>query len=164
MSARSRTSEATPSLSTTKGRLGEVLSARSAGSRVPLALARRFFQIAHGSGRERGRGTSYPIRVRRDAYINGECRRADIDLTSLAERLVLTEQRKLAGRASVSKGLVDRRENDEDRRVRLLGFHNRTLRIFAGEAIFEERVNSWLRPEEERMGLDLTCLARYIIR
>jgi len=113
MSARSRTSEATPSLSTTKGRLVKFerqvrRSARPAGPGSALLP-----DLHHGSAESVAEALLTPSEFAVMAYINGDVGEPDIDLTSLAERIGIDRNNaSLLVERLVSKGLVDRREND----------------------------------------------------
>jgi DNA-binding MarR family transcriptional regulator len=160
MSARSRTSE-TMSLSTTKGRLVKFERPGPPVRRVPLALARRFFQICTTAAAESlAEAHLTPSEFAVMAYINGDVGEPDIDLTSLAERIGIDRNNaSLLVERLVSKGLVDRRENDEDRRVRLLRLTSRGeklhRRLYPEATAGQQRILGCLEPVERELLLDL---------
>src|SRR5262245_1806443 len=90
--------------------------------RVPLALARRFFHICTTAAAESvAEADLTPMEFAVMAYINEDVGKPDIDQSSLAERMGIDRNNtSLLVERLASKGLLERREHDEDRRVRLL--------------------------------------------
>src|ERR1700681_1645203 len=87
--------------------------------RAPIALARRFFQIFTTAMAESVKGAGLaPLEYAVLAYIKGE---PDIDQSGLAQRLgVDRNNTSLLVERLVSKALLDRRVNGDDRRARVL--------------------------------------------
>src|SRR4051812_46720603 len=126
--------------------------------RVPMALARRFFQICTTATAEALAGKDLtPLQYAVLAYLIGE---PDIDQSSLAARLgidrnttsVLVDELE-------AKGLLTRRVNGADRRARLLRLTPRGQKLhtrvhpltFAGQ----QELLSVLAPDERDILLDL---------
>ena len=129
--------------------------------RVPLALARRFFQICTTAAAESLAETDLtPLEFAVMAYINADVGEPDIDLTSLAERIGIDRNNaSLLVERLVSKGLVDRREHDEDRRVRLLRLtpHGEKLhrQLYPRASAGQQDVLASLKRPERELLLDL---------
>ncbi len=131
--------------------------------RVPLALARRFFQVCITALAEALEGEDLtPLQYGVLAYVIGE---PDIDQSGLAARLAIDQNNaSLLVDQLEAKGLIERRVNGADRRVRLLRLTSRGKRLhgrvfpktFAGQ----QRVLQVLAPDERELLLDL--LARVI--
>jgi DNA-binding MarR family transcriptional regulator len=129
--------------------------------RVPLALARRFFQICTGAAAESvGDADLTPLEFAVLAYVNERVGEPDIDQSSLAERLgVDRNNTSLLVDRLEAKGLLDRRVSGEDRRARLLRLtargeklHDRLYpKAFAGQ----QRILAVLKPAEREVLLDL---------
>jgi DNA-binding MarR family transcriptional regulator len=131
--------------------------------RVPLALARRFFQVCITALAEALEGEDLtPLQYGVMAYVIGE---PDIDQSGLAARLGIDRNNaSLVADQLEKKGLLTRRVNGADRRARLLRLtprgdrlHTRVYpRTYAGQ----QRILSVLSPDERETLLDL--LARVI--
>lgn len=129
--------------------------------RVPLALARRFFQICTSASAEAVSGADLtPLEFAVLAYVNSFDGEPDLDQSALAARLgVDRNSTSLLVGSLEKKGLVERRVSEVDRRARL-------VRLTAcGEQHFEElhpravalqqRVLAVLNPSEREVLLDL---------
>jgi DNA-binding MarR family transcriptional regulator len=129
--------------------------------RVPLALARRFFQICTTAAAESvAEADLTPMEFAVMAYINRDVGEPDIDQSSLAERMGIDRNNtSLLVERLVSKGLLERREHAVDRRVRLLRLTPRGEKLhrrlypqaFAGQ----QRILAALKPAEQELLLDL---------
>jgi DNA-binding MarR family transcriptional regulator len=129
--------------------------------RVPIALARRFFQVCTTAAAESVADAGLtPQEFAVLAYVNRLVGEPDIDQSSLAERLgVDRNNTSLLVERLESKGLLERRVNGEDRRARLVRLtprgeklHNRLYpKAFAGQ----QRILASLKPAEREMLLDL---------
>src|SRR2546430_8904285 len=88
--------------------------------RIPLALARRFFQICTGASAEAVNGADLtPLEFAVMAYVNSTDGEPDIDQSALAARLgVDRNSTSLLVGSLESKGLLERRGNGADRRAR----------------------------------------------
>ena len=129
--------------------------------RVPLALARRFFQICTAAAAASVQDADLtPLEFAVMAYINKLVGEPDIDQSSLAARLGIDRNntRLLVDRLE-SRGLLERRTNGEDRRAWLLRLtprgeklHGRLYpKAFAGQ----QRILKVLSPSERDTLLDL---------
>jgi DNA-binding MarR family transcriptional regulator len=126
--------------------------------RVPMALARRFFQICTTATAEALAGEDLtPLQYAVMAYLIGE---PDIDQSGLAARLgVDRNSTSLLVEELEAKRLLTRRVNGADRRARLLRLtprgqklHARVQpRTFAGQ----QRILSVLAPDQREILLDL---------
>jgi DNA-binding MarR family transcriptional regulator len=129
--------------------------------RVPLALARRFFQICTTAAAESvAEADLTPLEFAVMAYINEDVGERDIDLTSLAERIGIDRNNaSLVVERLVSKSLVDRREHPEDRRVRLLRLTSRGeklhRRLYPEASAGQQRILASLKLAERELLLDL---------
>ena len=135
--------------------------------RVPLALARRFFQICTAAAAASVQDADLtPLEFAVMAYINKLVGEPDIDQSSLAARLGIDRNntRLLVDRLE-SRGLLERRTNGEDRRAWLLRLtprgeklHGRLYpKAFAGQ----QRILDVLSPSE-RDAAPLDLLLRVI--
>jgi DNA-binding MarR family transcriptional regulator len=129
--------------------------------RIPIALARRFFQIctATAAASVAGDGLT-PLEFAVLGYLNNNTGEPDIDQNGLAARLgVDRNNASLLVEQLVSKGLVERRVNGADRRARLLRLTargekvHRRLRPESVGAQF--RLLDCLAPDERELLLDL---------
>lgn len=129
--------------------------------RVPLALARRFFQICTAAAAASVQDADLtPLEFAVMAYINKLVGEPDIDQSGLAARLGIDRNntRLLVDRLE-SRGLLERRTNGEDRRAWLLRLtprgeklHGRLYpKAFAGQ----QRILEVLSPSERDTLLDL---------
>jgi DNA-binding MarR family transcriptional regulator len=162
MALRTHQSKESISVSTrTKGRLVKFERPGPPVRRVPLALARRFFQICTTAAAESvAEADLTPLEFAVMAYINEDIGEPDIDLTSLAERIGIDRNNaSLLVDRLVSKGLIDRREHDEDRRVRLLrltsGGEKLHRRLYPRATAGQQRILASLKPAERELLLDL---------
>jgi len=94
------------------------------------------------------------------AYVTKNGGEPDIDQTGLSQRLGIDRNNtSLLVEGLASKGLLDRRENGEDRRARLLRLTPRGEklfeRIFPGSFAAQQRILGSLRPAEREQFLDL---------
>ena len=129
--------------------------------RVPLALARRFFQICTTAAAESVKDADLtPLEFAVMAYLNKSVGEPNIDQSSLAARLGLDRNNtRLLVERLESRSLLERRTNGEDRRALLLRLttrgerlHNRLYpKAFAGQ----QRVLKVLDPSERETLLDL---------
>ncbi len=145
---------------------GALASEGVPGRRIPIALARHFFQIfvaatAEGLAREGLTNLQFGALVEL-SRVTGE---PDIDQNSLAARMCID-------RASTSQlleeleamGLVERRVNGADRRARLLRLTSRgerlRARVHPAQLDRQKRVLAALTPDERELLVDL--LARVV--
>jgi DNA-binding MarR family transcriptional regulator len=129
--------------------------------RVPLALARRFFQICTAAAVASIKDADLtPLEFAVMAYINKTVGEPDIDQISLAARLGIDRNNtRLLVERLESRGLLERRTNAADRRSRLLRLTPRGERLhsrlypkaFAGQ----QRILEVLTPSEREILLDL---------
>jgi len=162
MALRTHQNEESRSVSSrTNGRLVKFDRPGPPVRRVPLALARRFFQICTTAAAESvAEADLTPLEFAVMAYINEDIGEPDIDLTSLAERVGIDRNNaSLLVERLVSKGLVDRREHAEDRRVRLLRLTSRGeklhRRLYPQATAGQQRILASLKPAERELLLDL---------
>jgi DNA-binding MarR family transcriptional regulator len=141
----------------TKGRLVKFERPGPPVRRIPLALARRFLQICTTAAAESvAEADLTPLEFAVMAYINEDIGEPDIDLTSLAERVGIDRNNaSLLVERLVSKGLVDRREHAEDRRVRLLRLTSRGEKLHPQATAGQQRILASLKPAERELLLDL---------
>ena len=129
--------------------------------RVPLALARRFLQICMTVAAEGLQEADLtPLEYAVLAYVTKNGGEPGIDQTGLARRLGIDRNNtSLLVERLVSKGLLDRRENGEDRRARLLRLTHRGEKLFdrlSPDAIAgQQRILAPLKPAERELLLDL---------
>jgi DNA-binding MarR family transcriptional regulator len=140
---------------------GEGLAAAPTIRRVPLALARRFFQVCNSAGAEAVADDDLtPLEFAVLAYVNSLDGQPDIDQSSLAARLgVDRNTTSLLVRALESRGLLDQRVSEVDRRARLIRL------TAAGEQLFARlhpkalgaqfAVLDVLQPQDREVFLDL---------
>jgi DNA-binding MarR family transcriptional regulator len=129
--------------------------------RVPLALARRFFQICTAAAVASIKDADLtPLEFAVMAYINKSVGEPDIDQISLAARLGIDRNNtRLLVERLESRGLLERRTSVADRRSRLLRLtprgeklHGRLYpKAFAGQ----QRILEVLDPSEREILLDL---------
>lgn len=129
--------------------------------RVPLALARRFFQICNTAGADAVAGDGLtPLEFAVLAYVNAIDGEPNIDQSKLAGRLgVDRNTTSLLVRALETRGLLEQRVSESDRRARLVRL------TAAGETLFErlhpkalsaqDAVVAVLEPAERELLLDL---------
>jgi DNA-binding MarR family transcriptional regulator len=100
----------------------ERIEAEPSIRRVPLALARRFFQVCNTAGAEAVAADGLtPLEFAVLAYVNSIDGEPDIDQSSLAVRLgVDRNTTSLLVRALERRRLLEQRVNESDRRARLL--------------------------------------------
>jgi DNA-binding MarR family transcriptional regulator len=129
--------------------------------RVPLALARRFFQICTSAAAEvTSLAELTPQEFAVMAYVNRDVGEPDIDQSDLAARLGIDHAHTslLIDRLE-KRGLLNRRVNGEDRRARLVRLtprgeklHARLYpRAFAGQM----QILEVIEPDERQLLLDL---------
>jgi DNA-binding MarR family transcriptional regulator len=129
--------------------------------RVPIALARRFFQICTTAAVESIDGTGLtPLEFAVMAYLNKRVGEPNIDQNGLAARLgVDRNTTSLLVDRLETKGLLERRVSPEDRRARLLRLT--TLgerlqdRIGPKASAGQQRILEVLKPSERELLLDL---------
>jgi DNA-binding MarR family transcriptional regulator len=100
--------------------------------RIPLALARRFFQICTTASAEAvAEADLTPLEFAVMAYVNSTDGEPGLDQSALAARLgVDRNSTSLLVGSLESKGLVERRVSDTDRRARLVRLTPRGERLF----------------------------------
>ncbi|MCC6886991.1 MAG: MarR family transcriptional regulator [Hyphomicrobiales bacterium] len=131
--------------------------------RVPLALARRFFQVCITALAEALEGEDLtPLQYGVMAYVIGE---PDIDQSGVAARLGIDRNNaSLVVEQLEAKRLLTRRVNGADRRAKLLRLTPRGeklhARVYPQAFGGQQRILSVLAPNEREMLLDL--LARVI--
>jgi DNA-binding MarR family transcriptional regulator len=129
--------------------------------RVPLALARRFFQICTSASAEAVREADLtPLEFAVMAYVNSIDGEPDLDQSALVARLGVDRNTTSLLVASLeSKGLLDRRVSDADRRARLARLTPRGEKLFAKlhpKAIErQQQVLDVLDPAERDVLIDL---------
>jgi DNA-binding MarR family transcriptional regulator len=129
--------------------------------RIPLAIARRFFQICNTAGAEAvAEADLTPLEFAVMAYVNSIDGEPDIDQSGLAARLgVDRNTTSLLVRSLESKGLLEQRVNDLDRRARLLRLTRRGEKLFAKlhpKALArQQQILTVLEPAERELLLDL---------
>jgi DNA-binding MarR family transcriptional regulator len=129
--------------------------------RIPLALARRFFQICTSAGAEAVTESDLtPLEFAVMAYVNSIDGEPDLDQSALAARLgVDRNSTSLLVGSLESKGLLDRRVSEADRRVRLVRLTPRGETLFAKlhpKAIeLQQQILEVLDPAERDVLIDL---------
>ena len=129
--------------------------------RVPLALARRFFQICNTVGAEAVADADLtPLEFAAMAYVNSADGEPDIDQRGLAERVgVDRNTTSLLVRSLEAKGLLEQRVSETDRRARLIRLTRRGENLFRKlhpEALAaQEQILAFLEPAERELLLDL---------
>jgi len=129
--------------------------------RIPLALARRFFQICTSASAEAvTQADLTPLEFAVMAYVNSIDGEPDLDQSALAARLgVDRNSTSLLVGSLESNGLVDRRVSDTDRRARLVRLTPRGERLFAKlhpKAVeLQQHVLDVLDPAERVLLIDL---------
>ena len=129
--------------------------------RVPIALARQFFQICTTAAAESIAGTGLtPLEVAVMAYLNKKLGQPNIDQNGLAARLgVDRNTTSLLVDRLEAKGLLERRVSPEDRRARLLRLTTRGERlqdrISPSASAGQQRILEVLAPPERELLLDL---------
>jgi DNA-binding MarR family transcriptional regulator len=100
--------------------------------RVPLALARRFFQICNTVGAEAVAVADLtPLEFAVIAYVNSTDGEPDIDQAGLAERVGIDRNTtSLLVRSLEAKGLLEQRISEADRRARLIRLTARGEKLF----------------------------------
>lgn len=129
--------------------------------RVPLALARRFFQICTAAAAEVvSQADLTPLEFAVLAYVNKLVGEPDIDQTDLASRLGIDRNNAslLVARLE-ARGLLERRVNGDDRRARQLRLTRRGEllheRLYSPALAGQWRVLDVLKPAEREQLLDL---------
>jgi MarR family transcriptional regulator, lower aerobic nicotinate degradation pathway regulator len=129
--------------------------------RVPLALARRFFQICTTAAAASVKDADLtPLEFAVMAYLNKSVGEPDIDQSSLASRLGVDRNntRLLVERLEL-RGLLERRTNAEDRRAILLRLTTRGeklhSRLYPRAFADQQRILEVLSPSERETLLDL---------
>jgi DNA-binding MarR family transcriptional regulator len=129
--------------------------------RVPLALARRFFQICTTAAAESVEDADLtPLEFAVMAYINTPVGEPDIDQSDLAARLGIDRNTtSLLVERLEAKELLERRVNGEDRRARLLRLSRRGeklhQRLYPQAYARQQRILEVLKPSEREVLLDL---------
>src|SRR5215470_4143640 len=125
--------------------------------RVPLPLARRFFQICmtvSAAGLE-GSGLT-PLEFAILAYVTKDGGEPDIDQTSLAQQVGIDRNNtSLLVERLVSRGLIDRRENGQDRRARMLRLTPAGEKLLPDAVASQQRILAPLKPAQRELLLDL---------
>jgi DNA-binding MarR family transcriptional regulator len=129
--------------------------------RVPVALARRFFQICTTVAAESIADADLtPLEYAVMAYLNKDIGEPDIDQNGLAARLgVDRNTTSLLVDRLETKGLLERRVSSEDRRARQLRLTTRGERLHARlypiTSAAQQRILGVLKPSERDLLLDL---------
>lgn len=129
--------------------------------RIPIALARRFFQICMAQATESLAGEDLtPLEHAILVHLNNDSGEPGIDQNALAARLgVDRNNTSLLIERLVAKGLVERRVNGADRRARLLrlttGGEKLHRRLRPGATSDQFRLLECLKPHERELLLDL---------
>ncbi|HUR14036.1 MAG TPA: MarR family winged helix-turn-helix transcriptional regulator [Mycobacteriales bacterium] len=129
--------------------------------RVPLALARRFFQICTGASAQAVSSADLtPLEFAVLAYVNSLDGEPDLDQSALAARLgVDRNSTSLLVGSLETKGLLERRVSDTDRRARLVRLTPAGEELFAElhpRAVqLQQQVLDVLDPTERELLLDL---------
>jgi DNA-binding MarR family transcriptional regulator len=129
--------------------------------RVPVALARRFFQICLAAAAEALEGEDLtPLQYAVLAYLTAGTGEPDIDQNSLAERLgVDRNNASLLVEQLEAKGLLERRVNGADRRARLLRLTRQGeklhRRLMPGARAGQMRILDVLTTKERGLFLDM---------
>jgi DNA-binding MarR family transcriptional regulator len=129
--------------------------------RIPLALARRFFQICTSAAAEAvSEADLTPLEFAAMAYVNSTDGEPDLDQSALAARLgVDRNSTSLLVGSLEAKGLLDRRVSEADRRARLIRLTPRGEKLFAKlhpRAIeLQHQILDVLDPAERDVLIDL---------
>lgn len=129
--------------------------------RVPLAIARRFFQICNTAGAEAVASADLtPLEFAVMAYVNSIDGEPDLDQGTLASRVgVDRNTMSLLVRSLQSKRLVEQRVSATDRRVRVIRLTARGEKLFAelhpAALARQEQVLAVLPAAERELLLDL---------
>jgi DNA-binding MarR family transcriptional regulator len=129
--------------------------------RVPIALARRFFQICTAAAADAlSEAGLSPLEFAILAYINKRVGEPDIDQTSLAARLGIDRNTtSLLVERLETEGLLERRVNGNDRRARLLRLTSKGDKLhvtLSPRAVAsQQRLLRVLTPSERETLLDL---------
>jgi DNA-binding MarR family transcriptional regulator len=130
--------------------------------RVPLALARRFFQICTvAAAQSLAEANLTPLEFAVMAYVNKSVGEPGIDQTALAARMGIDRNNtSLLVSQLVAKGLLEARINAEDRRARLLWLTPRGEKLHArlyprAGADQLAILDAALEPAERELLLDL---------
>src|SRR5437867_1922712 len=129
--------------------------------RIPLALARRFFQICTSASAEAvSEADLTPLEFAVMAYVNSTDGEPDLDQSALAARLgVDRNSTSLLVGSLESKGLLERRVSAADRRARLVRLTPRGEKLFSKlhpKAIeLQDQVLAVLDPAERDVLIDL---------
>ena len=129
--------------------------------RIPIALARRLFQICTTAAAESVADAGLtPPEFAVLAYVNKLNGQPDIDQSDLAARLGFDRNTtSLLVERLGAKGLLDRRVNGADRRARLLRLTPRGeklhARLFPTAFAGQQRILAVLEPSERELLLDL---------
>lgn len=129
--------------------------------RVPLALARRFFQVCNTAGAAAVADADLtPLEFAVMAYVNSIDGEPDIDQSSLAGRVgVDRNTTSLLVRSLESKGLLLQQVSEVDRRVRLIRLTQQGEDLFAAlhpkALAAQQHVLAGLRPADRELLLDL---------
>jgi DNA-binding MarR family transcriptional regulator len=129
--------------------------------RIPVAIARRFFQICSTAAAESvAEANLTPLEFAVMAYVNPIHGEPDLDQSSLAARLgVDRNTTSLLVRSLESKGLVEQRVKDADRRVRLIRLSRQGEKVcekLHPEALARQyELLNVLEPTERDLLLDL---------
>jgi DNA-binding MarR family transcriptional regulator len=129
--------------------------------RVPVALARRFFQICVAAAAQALEGENLtPLQYAVLAYLTASTGEPDIDQNSLAERLgVDRNNASLLVEQLEADGLLERRINGADRRARLLRLtpqgEKLHRRLFPEARAGQMRILDVLTAKERELFLDL---------
>lgn len=129
--------------------------------RVPLALARRFFQICTAvAAQSLAEAELTPLEFAVMAYVNKAVGEPGIDQSTLAARLGIDRNNtSLLVARLLAKGLLETRINAEDRRVRLLWLTPRGeklhARLYPRAYVDQLRILDTLNPDERETLLDL---------
>ena len=129
--------------------------------RVPIALARRFFQICTTAAAESLADAGLtPLEFAVMAYLTKNLGEPDIDQNGLAARLgVDRNTTSLLVDRLEEQGVLDRRVSPEDRRARLLRLTARGEKLYErlrpGASGGQRRILDVLEPSERELLLDL---------
>ena len=129
--------------------------------RIPLALARRFFQICTSAAAESvSEADLTPLEFAVLAYLNKLVGEPNIDQRSLTARLGIDRNNtSLLVERLQSRGLLEARVNGEDRRARLLRLTAKGeklhARFYPKALAGQQRVLDALKPHERDLLLDL---------
>ena len=129
--------------------------------RVPLALARRFFQICNAVGADAvAEAGLTPLEFAVMAYANSLDGEPDLDQRSLADRVgVDRNTTSLLVRSLEAKGILEQRVSETDRRARLIRLTPRGEKLFRklhpSAIAAQEQILAFLEPAERDLLLDV---------